>query len=274
MPLDTLTRILDHAKQQNAYAIGLVCLGYEEARSYVEIGEELDLPVILQAGPGARAHIPLIHWAHMLRDLGEKASIPVAVHLDHGQSLDECKAALDAGFTSIMYDGSRHPITENVETSIKIAEAAKAANASLEVEVGHVGYQGDPQGDMTSPKDLEVMGKAIPDAAIAISVGNVHLQQSKMAKIDWKLLSECRAVISNDFVIHGGSGVVQQDRARMAKEFGVHKINIGTEIRQAAGAAMLKNLQNDFDKLSALNASAVAVKSVARDLMKAAWLLT
>ena len=271
MPLETLTRILDQAKQQNAYAIGPVCLGYEEARSYVEIGEELGLPVILQAGPGARAHIPLIHWAHMLRGLGEKASIPVAVHLDHGQSLDECKAALDAGFTSIMYDGSRNPISQNVETSAKIAEAAKTANASLEVEVGHVGYQGDPLGDMTSPKDLELMGKTIPDAEIAISVGNVHLQQSKMAKIDWKLLSECRAAISNDFVIHGGSGVVQQDRARMAKEFGVYKINIGTEIRQAAGAAMLKNLQNDFDKLAALTASAIAVKSVARDLMKAAW---
>ncbi|MEM7241641.1 MAG: class II fructose-bisphosphate aldolase [Pseudomonadota bacterium] len=271
MPVATLSNILATASKRNAYAIGLVCLAYEEAQAYVAVGEELDLPIILQTGPGARAHIPIAHWGQMFRDLAERAAIPVALHLDHGQSLQDCQAALDAGFSSVMYDGSRNPIKENVETSASVVEAAKAYDASVEVEVGHVGYQGDPRGDMTAPDDLALMARALPDAAIAISVGNVHLQESKDAVINWDQLAACRAAVKNPFVVHGGSGVSLPDRSRMAEEFGVRKINIGTELRQAAGQAMKIQLEQDFDKLKALKASANAARSVCLDLMKQAW---
>ena len=272
MPLTSLAPVLQAADSADGYAVGLVCLGYEEAALYVELGAELGVPIILQAGPGARRAIPIEIWGRIFSSLAEQSDYPVVAHLDHGTSEEECRAALDAGFSSVMFDGSQLPFSENMERSFRVANLAKRYHASVEVEVGHVGYDGDPQGKMTDPEELARISGSIPDATIAISVGNIHLQTEAKAKIDWARVKACREDVKSTFAMHGGSGVHHKDRLRLAQEFGVRKINIGTELRQVAGAGM-RNYFTDgaFDKLAALQASVDAMRPVAKKLLSDAW---
>ena len=274
MPLTSLAPVLTAAETAGCYAVGMVCLGYEDAALFVELGEELDVPVILQAGPGARRAMPIDMWGKIFTSLAAASSGQVVAHLDHGEDVDTCRAGLDAGFSSVMFDGSRLPISENKEQSHRLSTIAKRYHASVELEVGHVGYAGDPKGANTIPEELLDMHKAVPEAALALSVGNIHLQTRQEAKIDWSLLSACRDGNKAPFVIHGGSGVSSRDRARMAREFGVRKINIGTEMRQASGAGMREYLADgSFDKLGALAASVNAMRPVAKKILKSAWQL-
>ena len=109
----TLAEVLQPALKQGYAVAGVVCLGWEDSRAYVAAAEAEEAPIILQAGPGCRAHTPLPIIAAMFQELAEKASVPVVTHLDHGNNYDECAAAIDHGFTSVMYDGSRLSLFEN-----------------------------------------------------------------------------------------------------------------------------------------------------------------
>jgi fructose-bisphosphate aldolase class II len=131
---------------------GLVTLGWEDMRAYVAAGEAEGLPVILQAGPSCRAHTPLPILGKMFRHLAENASVPVVAHLDHGYTFEECREALDSGFTSLMFDGSRKPLAQNIEETARIAEMAHEAGISCEGEIGFVGYSGGETSAGTDPR--------------------------------------------------------------------------------------------------------------------------
>jgi fructose-bisphosphate aldolase class II len=105
-------------------------------RAYVAAARPRALPVILQAGPSCRAHTPLPILGKMFRHLAENASVPVVAHLDHGYTFEECREALDSGFTSLMFDGSRKPLDQNIEETARIAEMAHEAGISCEGEIG------------------------------------------------------------------------------------------------------------------------------------------
>ncbi|MEO1155258.1 MAG: class II fructose-bisphosphate aldolase, partial [Pseudomonadota bacterium] len=105
------------------YAVGgLVCLGWEDMRAYARAAEAEGLPVILQTGPSCRAHTPLPVLGAMLGELADDVSVPVVLHLDHGYTAEECRIAIDCGYTSVMYDGSRQPLTQNIDETAAIAE--------------------------------------------------------------------------------------------------------------------------------------------------------
>ena len=140
MTATNLADVLGPAAAEGYALAGLVVLGWEDAVAYVEAAEEVGCPVILQAGPGCRAHTPLPVIGKMLRHLADQATVPVVCHLDHGYSIEECRAGLDHGFTSLMFDGSALPIDENIDLTRRLAVDAHAAGASLEGEVGFVGY--------------------------------------------------------------------------------------------------------------------------------------
>ena len=107
MSLATLGDVLQPALKGRYAVAGLVTLGWEDMRAFVHAAEAEDCPVILQAGPGCRAHTPLPVLGAMFRNLAENASVPIVAHLDHGYTAEDCKLALDSGFTSLMFDGSR-----------------------------------------------------------------------------------------------------------------------------------------------------------------------
>ena len=126
MTLVTLAEVLQPALKGGYAVAGLVTLGWEDMRAFVEAAEAEGCPVILQAGPACRAHTPLPILGKMFRHLAEAASVPVVAHLDHGFTLEECQQAVDAGFTSVMYDGSRKSLRQNIDETAAVARISMA----------------------------------------------------------------------------------------------------------------------------------------------------
>jgi fructose-bisphosphate aldolase, class II len=248
MPLVTLADVLQPALKNGHAVGGLVTLGWEDMRAYVAAAEELGCPVILQAGPGCREHTPLPVLGAMFRHLAEGASVPVVAHLDHGYTFEDCKIALDAGFTSLMYDGSRKPLQQNIDETAAIAEMAHAAGISCEGEIGFVGYANGENSAGTDPDEAALFARDSGVNAMAISVGNVHLQQDKEGGLDLNRIAAIAAVTDVPLVIHGGSGVPVNQRKHLAANSAVCKFNIGTELRMAFGAAMRRAVNADPDR--------------------------
>ena len=255
MTLATLSDVLKPALEKGHAVAGLVTLGWEDMRAYVAAAEAEGVPVILQAGPSCREHTPLPILGKMFRHLAEGASVPVVAHLDHGYTYDECREALDSGFTSLMYDGSRKPLAQNIEETARIAELAHAAGVSCEGEIGFVGYSGGEGSDGTDPEEAAIFARDSGVDAMAISVGNVHLQQDKEGGLDEARIAAIEAVTDLPLVIHGGSGVPVEQRTRLAQGTAICKFNIGTELRMAFGAALRDAVNCDparFDRVAIL----------------------
>ena len=272
MPLVTLKDVLQPALS-GGYAVGgLVTLGWEDMRAYVAAAEEVGCPVILQAGPGCRAHTPLPVLGKMFRHLAEGSRVPVVAHLDHGYTFEECKEALDSGFTSLMYDGSRKPLSQNIDEAARIAEMAHAAGISCEGEIGFVGYADGENSAGTAPDEAAVFARDSGVDAMAISVGNVHLQQYKEGGLDMSRVRAIEAVTSVPLVIHGGSGVPVDQRRDLALNSKVCKFNIGTELRMAFGAALRKAVNADpdrFDRVTILRETHDPVVAAAIEVLRA-----
>jgi fructose-bisphosphate aldolase, class II len=242
----TLADVLLPALANGRAVAGFVVQGWEDARAYVNAAEALGRPVILQAGPGARAHMPLAVLGAMFVHLSEGASVPVVAHLDHGDGPDVCRAAIDCGFTSVMFDGSALPLEENIAQTAGIAAMAHKAGVSVEAELGYVGYHGGAASRMTDPEEVARFARETQVDALAVSVGNDHLMPTPGAEIDlYHLTLIAQAAPGLPLVLHGGSGIAPALRARIARETSVCKFNIGTELRQAFGASLRGVLAGD-----------------------------
>lgn len=248
MTLATLSDVLQPALTRGYAVAGLVTLGWEDMRAYVAAAEAEDCPVILQAGPGCRAHTPLPILGKMFRHLAERAAVPVVAHLDHGYTFDECQAALDSGFTSLMYDGSRKPLSQNIDETARVVELAHAAGISCEGEIGFVGYSNGEESHGTEPEEAAEFALATGVDAMAISVGNVHLQQDQTGGLDAGRIAAIQACTNVPLVIHGGSGVPAAQRRQLAHETHICKFNIGTELRMAFGSALRQAVHADADR--------------------------
>ncbi len=271
MTLATLADVLRPALAGGYAVPGLVCLGWEDMRAYVAAAEAERAPVILQAGPGCRAHTPLPVLGAMFRHLAASASVPVVAHLDHGTSLDECRAALDAGFTSLMFDGSRLPLEENIAATAAVARLAHAAGASCEGEIGFVGYAGGERSAGTDPEEAARFGRETGVDAMAISIGNLHLQTGPGGGLDIARLRAIEAATDVALVIHGGSGVPLAERAALAATSRIAKFNIGTELRMAFGAALRAAVAHDparFDRIAILRETEAPVMAAARAVIR------
>jgi len=272
MPLVTLKDVLQPALKGNYAVGGLVTLGWEDMRAYVAAAEAENTPVILQAGPGCRAHTPLPVLGKMFRHLADNASVPVVAHLDHGYTFEDCKVALESGFTSLMFDGSRKPLNENIEETAAIAEMAHKAGISCEGEIGFVGYDAGEESKGTDPEEAAKFAAQTGVDAMAISVGNVHLQQDKEGGLDEARIAAIQAVTDVPLVIHGGSGVPVEQRTKLARNTSICKYNIGTELRMAFGAALRASIAEDpdrFDRVSILKETEPPLVEATRRVLKA-----
>ncbi|MEO1639917.1 MAG: class II fructose-bisphosphate aldolase [Pseudomonadota bacterium] len=271
MSLVTLRDVLQPA-MHHGYAVGgLVCLGWEDMRAYVAAAEAENCPVILQAGPGCRAHTPLPVLGKMFRHLAEAAAVPVVAHLDHGYTYDECSEALDSGFTSLMFDGSRKPLAENIAETRQIVELAQQAGISCEGEIGFVGYSGGEASAGTDPDEAATFAAETDVDAMAISVGNVHLQQYKDGGLDEPRIAAIEAKTNVPLVIHGGSGVPVAQRKALARNTNICKFNIGTELRMAFGQALRQALNADpdrFDRVTILKETHDPIMAAARVVLR------
>ena len=271
MTVATLRTLLDAAVSGHYAVAGLVVQGWEDALAYTQAAEEAGLPVILQAGPGARRHTPVGVLGKMFRHLAEQAQVPIACHIDHALTLEECQRGIDAGFTSVMIDGSSLPLAQNIALTCSVVAAAAAAGVSVEGEVGFVGYAGGRASAVTDPAEAARFERETGVDALAISVGNVHLQTEKTEGIDLAALHAITEVTRVPLVLHGGSGVSPEQRSVLARHHRVAKFNIGTELRQAFGAALRAELAHHperFDRIELLSATIPAQRAAALGVIR------
>ena len=272
MTLVTLENALQNALKNNYAVAGLVTLGWEDMKAYVEAAEKENCPVILQAGPSCRQHTPLPILGKMFNYLADNTDIPVVAHLDHGYSLEECKIAIDSGFSSVMYDGSRKSLNKNIDETAKICEIAHSAGVSCEGEIGFVGYSGGEESAGTDPEEASLFAKDTKVDAMAISVGNVHLQENKEGGLDEDRIRSIEALTDVPLVIHGGSGVPVKQRKYLSKNSKICKFNIGTELRSAFGSALRNAVNADhsrFDRVQIFKDTHKPLVDKTRSVLKA-----
>lgn len=271
--------ILVKARAQH-YAVGAFNLNnLEWAKSVLEICEETKSPVIVAVSEGAGKYMGGFKTvAAMVKSLDESLGItvPVALHLDHG-SYDGCNKCIEAGFTSIMFDGSSLPIDENVAKTKELVEKAHSLGMSIEAEVGGIGGEEDgvaSMGELADPDEC----KAICDLGIdmlACGIGNIHGKYPA----DWKGLSfETLDAIQSKIgdlpiVLHGGSGI-PDDMVKKAISLGVAKINVNTELQLAFADATRKYIEagkdkegKGYDPRKLLAPGAAAIKEATKEKM-------
>ncbi len=256
MSLATLAQVLQPALKNRHAVAGLVVLGFEDAKAFVEAAEETDLPIILQAGPGCRRYMPVSTLGPMFRDLVMSARVPICCHIDHATTFEECRAGIAFGFTSVMIDGSALPLKDNIELTREVVKMAHAEGISVEGEVGQVGYQDGATSNATNPEDAVRFVHETAVDALAVSVGNVHLQTETKSEIDLATLAEINRLTDVPLVLHGGSGIPVSVRQHLARHHRICKFNIGTELRMTFGKALRQSLADQpkaFDRIAILS---------------------
>ena len=218
----------------------------EHAEALVQGAEVAKLPVILQISENCVSyHKALKPISVATMAVAESASVPVSVHLDHAESEELVREALDLGFDSVMFDGSKLPFAENVAASARMASLCKSYGATLEVEIGEVGGKDGVHapGVRTNPLEAKAFAEDTGANLLAVAVGSSHAMTTRDATLDFELISEISHTVSVPLVLHGSSGVSDPDLKKAVKA-GMSKINIAThlnnvfthEIRQALGA--------------------------------------
>ena len=266
--LVTLSEILKDAEERK-YGVGLFnMLNLEMARGIIEAAEEEKSPLILGVAEVHLPIIPLEYAALIMNDIAKKASVPVCLHFDHGVTFKNIKAAVDAGFSSVMYDGSALPYEENIKNTLEICKMAHAKGVSVEAELGHVG--GGEGGTDDGHEEMYTRVDQVVDFnnrsevdALAVAIGTAHGKYKTKPVLDINRLAQIYEVSDKPLVLHGGSGLSNDDfRNTIAN--GIRKINICTEMCVAAREAYIASANHEILFTDAKN----AVKNVVKGKMQ------
>lgn len=274
--LVTLKELMETAEQRKNAVGSFNTPNLEGLQAVIQAAEELQQPVIIQFAQVHEALIPLSVIGPCMVEAAKKATVPVCVHLDHGENLEYLQQALDIGFTSIMYDGSELSYEENLVNTKKAVEMAKVTGASVEAELGSMGKResgindennsGDDTKIYTDPNQANIFIKETGIDALACSFGTTHGIYLSSPKLDFDVVKKVRSLTNNiPVVMHGGSGVSKEDYKK-AIESGVRKINYFTYMDKSGGNAVaeyLKELKEDEPVFFS------AISLAARDAMKA-----
>jgi len=237
--------------QQRGYAVPAMNTNgatYDIARAALEAAQELQAPLILQVYEPNIAYRGFEYFVNLARWLADEldVTIPLALQLDHGKSFASTLRAMRAGFTAVMFDGSKLPLQENIAETGKIVEAAKTLGVAVEAEVGYV-KGNEPTRDKqigripVPPSPTEPPGKTAIDEAVqltqqvdidmlAVAIGTTHGVYQRQTDIDFQLLDDLRKAIPTPLVMHGTSGICLEDLAKLTKH-GMAKINFGEPFR-------------------------------------------
>ena len=264
------------------YAIGAFNTNnLEWTKCILQAAEESKSPVIIQASEGAAKYMGGYKMvADMVKDLHDsmKITVPVALHLDHG-TYDGAKACIEAGFTSVMFDGSHYPIEENVEKSKEIIELAHSKGVSVECEVGGIGGVEDgvaSNGELADPKECALVAGLGVDF-LACGIGNIHGKYpANWAGLNFERLDEINtAVEGKPLVLHGGSGIPFEQTSK-AITLGVSKINVNTELQLVFAVATRAYIEagkdqegKGYDPRKLLKPGAEAIVAKTKELMAA-----
>ena len=245
--LVSLKEILQIAEEKKIAVGAFNTPNLESLRAIIGAAEELKLPVVIQFAQCHEEWIPVAEIGPIMVDWAKKASVPVCVHLDHGETLEYLEQALEIGFSGIMYDGSVLSYEENVENTKKAVAMARKYGASVEAELGSMGRResgaGDGSGEddetkiYTDPVQADRFIKETGIDALACSFGTTHGIYLKEPKLDFDVIRNVRKETGGiPVVMHGGSGVSAEDFQTCIKA-GVRKINYFTYMDKAGGNA-------------------------------------
>lgn len=218
--------------QKGNYAVGSFSVAnMEMVLGVLQAAEELKAPVILQIAEVRLKQSPLELIGPLMVAAAKNAKTPVAVHFDHGKTVEKISQALELGFTSVMFDGSHLPLDENIEMTKQVMALAAPYGAAVEAEIGCVGGSEDGSEDIaincTKPQDAVRFEKETKVDALAIAIGNAHGNYKSTPHLRFDILAEVNEKTSTPLVLHGGTGISTDDFVRCSKT-GIKKINIAT----------------------------------------------
>ena len=249
------SKVLFKKAQEGCYAIPAAnALDMESIKNHISLAEKLGLPLIVGV---AECHlgdnISLEDAALVGRKYAAEASVPVVLHLDHGESYETCKKAIDLGFTSVMIDASMKSFEENVETTRKVVEYAHARGVTVEAEIGHVASnfdENDTETLYTTAEEASAFAEQSGCDSLAISIGTAHgvYKAKAIPEISFDSLAKIRQATSVPLVLHGGSGSGDDNLARCAKE-GICQVNIYTDLYLAAMKSLEEGDSSNYLKI-------------------------
>lgn len=269
MLVNSKEMLLDAKK--NKYAIPQFNINnLEWTRFILEECQRLNMPVILGVSEGALKYMGGAKTVvGMVKGLIEELfiTIPVCLHIDHGQSFETCKKAIDAGFTSVMIDGSKYSIDENIEETKKVVEYAHEHNVTVEAELGLIGGEEDGIANklgFTNLEDCRYFLERVDIDSLAPALGSVHGLYKGEPKLDYETMKEINENVNVPLVLHGGSGI-DNEKIKQAIDCGISKININTELQIAWSNAVREFLDNDkqaYDPRKVIKSGEQAMKKV------------
>lgn len=241
--LVTMNEMLADAEERG-YAVGAFNVNdLTGVQAVAQAAEEERSPVIIQIYSGGVELIGIHYIRAMVEAAAQTVSVPVALHLDHGRDLETVETCVRGGFTSVMMDGSRLPLDENIEVSRKAAEMAHAAGISAEAELGRVGSGAEEPSEedrkkfMTDPEEARRFVDETGVDALAVAIGSAHGLYKFKPKLDFDLLKEIRNTVNVRLVLHGGSDL-PEDQIRRSIELGITKVNVATDLAVAYTKAL------------------------------------
>ena len=274
MPLVTSKKMLLDA-QKGGYAVGAFNVeNMEMVKAVIAAAEELNAPVMLQTTPSTVKYGSLETYAAIVAAEAKKATVPVCLHLDHGNSYELAMAAIEAGYSSVMIDGSHESLENNIAITKKVVEDAEKKEIPVEAELGKVGGNEDDleaEADMnTDPIEAKQFVDRTRVSSLAIAIGTAHGFYAGTPVLDKERVSEIKALVSVPLVLHGASGLSNEEIKECVNR-GMCKVNFATELRVAytdAVKRLLEEKPETFDPKKIGEVGMLAVKELAVNRMK------
>lgn len=266
MPLVTTKEMFQKA-QAGQYAVGAFNVeNLEMVMAVIRAAEELNAPVIMQSTPSTVKYAGLDYYLAMAKAAAERASVPVAMHLDHGNTFELAMQALRTGYTSIMIDGSHGSFEENIALTRRVAEACLPSDISVEAELGKVGgkednLEAEHDSPYTDPQQAKEFVERTNVCSLAVAIGTAHGLYHGTPKLDLERLSAIHEVVSIPLVLHGASGV-PDDAVRESIKRGICKVNFATELRIAYSDGVKKYLAENPDGFDPKKYGAAGMENV------------
>ncbi|SHK49733.1 class II fructose-1,6-bisphosphate aldolase [Hespellia stercorisuis] len=271
MPLVTTKQLLLDA-QAGQYAVGAFNVeNMEMVQAVVTAAEELHSPVIIQTTPSTVQYADLAYFYANAKVAAERATVPVAMHLDHGSSFELAMKALRTGYTSIMIDGSHVSFEENIAVTKAVVDACHPSDVPVEAELGKVGgkeddLDGGEGGGYTIPSEAVEFVERTGIDSLAVAIGTAHGVYKGTPKLDVERLSEIREVVSIPLVLHGTSGVPDEAVKECVKR-GICKVNYATDLRIAFSKGVNEILAENPDTIDPKKYNACGRKRVKEYVM-------
>ena len=229
----TMTGMLAQAKKEGVGVPAFNIHALEVVPMMARTAQEMHTPVILQVSVSTAKYIGFHLLADVVKEIAGPMDIEVALHLDHASALEDIRGALEGGFSSGMYDGSRLPLEENISNTCAAVELARGFGASIEAELGIVG-RGKilEEYPYTDPDDAREFVERTGVDALAVGIGTHHGQYKAKTNLNLEVLEKIHREVELPLVLHGGTGVRDED-VRRCIALGMHKLNFGTELNVA-----------------------------------------